>query len=156
MASIEKRITADGKTTYRAKVRKKGYPTETATFDRLTDAKAWAATKEAEIKEGRYFKGSVAKRHTLAELVKKYEPFLRDNNKDADKTMRQLGWWVAELGHITLDKLEPTLIGEYRDKLKAAQPKDRTHKCYPIQKWQGSTAKILIPCQNAPRSRASA
>ncbi len=125
MASIEKRITADGKTTYRAKVRKKGYPTETATFDRLTDAKAWAATKEAEIKEGRYFKGSVAKRHTLAELVKKYEPFLRDNNKDADKTMRQLGWWVAELGHITLDKLEPTLIGEYRDKLKATQIEGR-------------------------------
>lgn len=118
MASIEKRVTSDGKTTYRVKVRKKGYPVETASFDRLTDAKAWAATIEAAIKEGRHFKGSAAKRHTLAELVTKFEPTLRDKNKDADKTMQQLGWWVAEIGHITLDKLEPSLISDYKDKLK--------------------------------------
>jgi len=42
MASIEKRTTSDGNTSYRVKVRLKGYPVQTGTFERLTDAKKWA------------------------------------------------------------------------------------------------------------------
>ena len=42
MATIEKRITQDGAASYRVKVRRKGQPVQTATFERLTDAKKWA------------------------------------------------------------------------------------------------------------------
>jgi len=37
MATIEKRTNSDNEITYRAKVRLKGYPPQTATFSRLTD-----------------------------------------------------------------------------------------------------------------------
>ncbi len=52
MASIEKR-NAGNKTTYRVKVRLKGYPTQTATFDRLTDAKKWTTATESAISNQR-------------------------------------------------------------------------------------------------------
>jgi len=72
MASIEKRITDAGGTSYRVKIRLKGYPTQTATFKRLTDAKKWVQHTESAIREGRHFKTSEAKKHTLADLVDKY------------------------------------------------------------------------------------
>ena len=39
MAMIETRTNADGSTSYRVKVRLRGYPAQTATFARKTDAK---------------------------------------------------------------------------------------------------------------------
>ena len=41
MATIEQRTNQDGKPVYRVKVRRKGTPSLTATFLRLTDAKKW-------------------------------------------------------------------------------------------------------------------
>lgn len=72
MASIEKRKTSDGKITYRVKVRLKGFPTQTPSFERLTDARRWEQSTEAAIKEGRHFKTTEAKRHTLGEMIDRY------------------------------------------------------------------------------------
>ena len=40
MATVEKRVTSEG-TVYRVKIRLKGFPPESATFERLTDARQW-------------------------------------------------------------------------------------------------------------------
>ena len=40
MANIEKRTSKEGKVSYRVKVRLKGFPTQQATFDRLTNLNA--------------------------------------------------------------------------------------------------------------------
>ena len=61
MATITKRLTAENKPYYTVQVRLKGYPAQTATFDRLTDAKKWAASTETAIREGRHFKTAEAK-----------------------------------------------------------------------------------------------
>ena len=71
MATIEKREKG-GKLVYRVKIRRKGYSTQTGTFTRLTDARRWAQSTEAAIDEGRHFKTTEAKRHTLAEMVDRY------------------------------------------------------------------------------------
>jgi hypothetical protein len=55
MASIDTRISPDGKTTYRARTRLKGYPPQSASFASKTKAKQWAAGIEAAMREGRYF-----------------------------------------------------------------------------------------------------
>jgi hypothetical protein len=52
MASIRKRLTKDGKTYFTVQIRLKGHPPQTATFDRITDAKKWAASTESVVKEG--------------------------------------------------------------------------------------------------------
>ena len=119
MPSIEPRKMKDGRTVYRVKVRRQGLPEQTATFHRLTDARNWAQITEAAILEGRYFKTSASKRHTLAEMVDRYlrEVLPRKSASSIYMQTQQLRWWKAHLGHHVLADVTPALIAEYRDKL---------------------------------------
>ena len=72
MPTIETRIAPDGTKSYRAKIRLKGAPPVSVSFDRITDARKWAQDAESAIRDGRYFKSSAAKRHTLADAVDRY------------------------------------------------------------------------------------
>ena len=72
MASITKRTSDEGDVAYFVRVRLKGYPIQTATFKRLTDARKWAASTESAIREGRHFKSTAAKKHTFAEAIERY------------------------------------------------------------------------------------
>jgi len=124
MANIEKRTTNEGKTTYRVKVRLKGYPTQTATFERLTDAKKWAQHTEAAIREGRHFKTTEAKKHTLAELIDRYKRDCLKDKKDADKTKQRLEWWKGEIGAYALADVTAARLAETRDRLARRTTRD--------------------------------
>lgn len=121
MATIEKRITPEGAISYRVKVRLKGFPVQTATFERSTDAKKWAGQTEAAIREGRYFKTVEAKRHTLGELIDRYSrdvlPLKGRNSRFANVQKSQLAWWKEKLGAYTLADVTPSMIAEQRDAL---------------------------------------
>jgi integrase len=118
MATIEKRVDKDGKVSYRVKVRLKGYPVQTATFERKTDAKLWAQQTEAAIREGRYFKTSEAGKRTLGELIDKYKAErLPQRGDDKETVGPQLDWWKSQLGPYLLKDVTPPMVAEYRDKL---------------------------------------
>ena len=118
MATIEKRITDNGGTSYRVKIRLKGYPVQTATFKRLTDAKKWVQDTESAIREGRHFKTTEAKKHTLTDLVDRYiKDVLPKKSKQVHAQRPQLERWKAELGCYVLADITPSLIVECRDKL---------------------------------------
>jgi|TARA_B110000263_G_scaffold241236_1_gene245273 integrase len=131
MANFEKRTTREGKTVHRVRIRLKGYPTETATFDRLTDAKKWAASTESSIREGRHFKTSEAKRRTLGEMIDRY---IRDVLPKKSEIMqydqdRHLRWWKEQIGEKSLADVTSPLLAEYRDKLgKGSRREDGTFK----------------------------
>jgi integrase len=118
MATIEKRTTADGKTSFRIKVRLKGYPVQTATFERITDAKKWIQDTESSIREGRHFKTNEAKKHTTTELIERYikEILPRKPKSMVDQTI-QLNWWKENIGAYLLSSVTPAIITEYRGKL---------------------------------------
>lgn len=122
MASIEKRKTEDGAVSYRVKVRLKGRPPESATFGRLTDARAWAQKIEADMKAGRHFGAS--KRHTLAELLDRYEASELPKLKSAATVKARLDWWRKHHGAALLSDLTPDVIAKARDTLKET-PKQR-------------------------------
>lgn len=121
MANIEKRISKNGDVTYRAKIRLRGNPPESATFSRLTDARLWVQKTEAAMREGRHFKTAEAKRHTLAELIDRYilEILPRKANKSKFSTnqAQQLNWWKEHLGAYVLSDITPARIVEARGKL---------------------------------------
>lgn len=118
MASIEKRTTEAGETSHRVKIRLKGYPTQTATFSRLTDAKKWAASTESAIREGRHFKTAEAKKHTFADLANRYiKDVLSTKPKLAKDQVQQLEWWKGKMGAFLLADITPALISQYRDEL---------------------------------------
>ena len=85
---------------YRARVRIKGFPPQSAAFERLTDARRWAQQTEAAIREGRHFKTSEAKKHTVAELIDRYIcdviPLKKANSRGTQKA--QMEWWKKQIG----------------------------------------------------------
>lgn len=116
MANIQERKTQDGKTTYRVQVRLKGYPAQTATFSRITDARKWIQQVESAIRDGRHFKTAEAKKHTLGEMVDRYiREGIPDKKKNGKKQKAQLTWWKEQLGAYLLSDITPALIAEYRD-----------------------------------------
>ncbi len=124
MANIEKRTNSKG-TSYRVKVRLKGFPLQTATFERITDAKKWAQDTESAIRDGRYFKTSQAKKHTAGELIDRYIiNILPHKPKSVPAQKKQLEWWKQKIGAYALADVTPSLITEWRDKLYATPKAD--------------------------------
>jgi hypothetical protein len=65
MATIERRTGRDGQLVYRITIRRKGYPPQTATFAKLSDARKWAQVTEGAVLTDRHFTTPEAKRHTF-------------------------------------------------------------------------------------------
>ena len=121
MANIQTRTTADNRVMYTARIRIKGFPQQTATFSRLTDAKQWVQKTEARIREGMHFSKAEAKRHTFTEMVQRYTRTVLTNKsaKIQYQYAQQLSKWSSLLGDLTLDKITPALIAEQRENLAA-------------------------------------
>jgi hypothetical protein len=118
MATIIRRSSKNGQTSYRAQVRRKGSPTLSATFNKLFDARKWVQVTEAAILEGGHLPTTEAKRHTLADLIDRYLTDVLPHKSQSSMYMQtlQLRWWRVRLGHCLLAELTPALIAEQRDK----------------------------------------
>jgi integrase len=134
MASIEKRTSNEGATSYRVKVRLQGFAPETATFERLTDAKAWASKIESDMKAGRHFGAS--KRHTFIELSKEYEPHAKDKAR--------LAYWKAAFGTDRLDTITVSRINKERDKLLSKDTKRKDPTTGEPKKRTGATVNRYL------------
>lgn len=112
------------------KVRVRGEKARSRTFDRKTDAKAWAADTESKLRGGSYVPTGADRRRTVAELI---DQCIRDhlptkrNNKSAAKVAAQLAWWKHELGTLTLDRLTPARIAEARTRLRTRKARGGGH-----------------------------
>jgi len=128
MAYIQERQGRDNKRVYRVQVRLRGYPTQTATFARKTDAKRWAQQTEAAIREGRHFKTILAKQHTQAESIDRYMRDVMPNLKSASDRATQLRWWKTQLGSYVLADVTPAVVAEWRDKLFRGETRGRKQR----------------------------
>ncbi|MDP3332606.1 MAG: site-specific integrase [Methylococcaceae bacterium] len=124
MATITKRQDANGKPYYTTQVRLKGYPAQTATFKRLTDAKKWAQDTESAIREGRHFKTSEAKKHSVEQMLDRYCLEYLPNNKKKTYSVKEqserksrLDWWSKNIGHYLLADITPPIINEHVGKM---------------------------------------
>ncbi len=117
MASIEKRQAEDGSTSYRVKVRLRGFEPVSATFTRLTDARTWAAQTETDLKANRYF--GAAKRHTVSDLLDRYEREALPHLKSERAVKQRLDVWRGRVGHLLLSDLSVGTIKKHKDELKA-------------------------------------
>jgi integrase len=116
MATTQERKTKSGNISYTAIVRLKGYPTQTATFDKKSDAKDWIQETEVSIKQGRHSKTKDFNKHTLSELIDRYIQYeLPQRKSDHQKFAMQLNWWKKNIGAYYLSDTTPALLSEYRD-----------------------------------------
>ncbi len=117
MATIIKRLDANGKPYYTARIRLKGYPEQISTFPRITDAKKWATVTEAAIKEGRHFKTVEAKKHTVDEMIDRYLTGAKLTKVQDDHTGLHLRRWKAEIGYMLLADVNADAITLIKEKL---------------------------------------
>lgn len=122
MAYVQKRSNGDGSTSYRVLIRLKGYPSESATFARLTDARDWAKRTESDMKAGRHF--GEGKRHTLGELITEYSAWKANRIRHFGERRTILDRWLALLGDCQLDAVTPSKIASARDDM-AKEPVQR-------------------------------
>ncbi len=150
MARIKTRTVKDGTKRYTVEIRLKGYPTQSATFARLTDAKKWAASTESAIREGRHFKTAEAKKHTLAEAIDKYrENILPVRFTSHEQRTRRpiLAWWSETLGHCLLSDLTPASFAQARDLLlKKPSRKGNTLSADTIRRYFLTISAVLKAC----------
>ncbi len=114
MASIRKRVTADGKVKWHAQIRLLGFDPLTKTFDRKFDAETWAAETERALRTSSFNTARESQRRTVAHL---FEVFRRDYMRDTRKRdyTQILAWWEKRLGHLFLANLKATSIQKVID-----------------------------------------
>jgi integrase len=116
MANIQRRKGRNGSVAWRAQVRLRGFPPQTATFASKTDAVNWSKTTEVDLRAGRHFPAIQPSRRTLTELLDRYrqEVLPHYNPREQRERARKLDWWAASLGTRPLTEVTPAAIAEAR------------------------------------------
>lgn len=149
MANIEKRTSANGDISYRVKIRLKGFPVQTASFSQLTKAKQWAQTTESAMREGRYFKSSESKKHTLQELIERYEKQLKQRNPKRYKDVKHhLDWWKDEIGYVVLSDISKVIVLKARDKLSVGEDRDAQRSNGTVNRYMATLSHIFSTAIN--------
>lgn len=118
MASIKEKKDKDGKIRFYVQIRIKGCKPQYGSFKRKTDAERWIQQIESAIREGRHFKTTEAKKHTLGQLIDRYIADVLPTKKKCEQRQgAQLLWWKSQIGCYLLSDLTPSIIAEKRDVL---------------------------------------
>ncbi len=150
MARIKSRTVADGTLRYTAEVRLKGYPPQAATFKHLTKAKKWIQDTESAIREGRHFKTSEAKKHTLGEAIDRYLVDIapgKFKSHELEKRIPILNWWESQIGYCSLADLSVKEFAACRDTLITHGNKGKPLAAATIKRHFLSISHVLKICQ---------
>jgi integrase len=175
MPTVQRRVSLNGKISYRASVRLKGHKSKTATFLKRIDAVTWGQETETKIRQSKYFPDRLieSEKYTLSDLLDRYKSEVLPRKRDKNQ-IGQLAWWKVQLGDHKLKDLTPSLIAGHRDKL-ANMKSERTgrnrtsatvnrylallsHACtIAIKEWQwmavNPVAQISKPKESQGRTR---
>lgn len=118
MGTIREVPKKDGTVSYHAEVRMRGSQPQRASFRTRTLAKKWIQDIESSIRDGRHFRTSESKKHTVGELLDRFiDEWIPKSAKYQQKQTAHLIWWKEQIGHLILADLNPAQIVACRDKL---------------------------------------
>jgi len=133
MATIVKKPSGS----WKAVVRKAGWPLQSKTFRTKRDAEDWARRSEDEMVRGAYIQRATADRLTVATAMERYlsevVPTKRLTSQSTDRRRAQI--LIKHLGKYSLAALTPEVIARFRDsrlagedrKDKSGDPRPRTN-----------------------------
>jgi integrase len=125
MATIVPRQGRNGKRTWQAQVRKKGYPRQTKTFDRKTDAIKWARMVERQMDASTWRNIKGANSLLTANALERYlnEVSIKKRPRTADRDRLSASYLRKAFGSFTLAQVIPDKVAKYRDqRLKKVSP----------------------------------
>ncbi len=112
MATIEQR--ANG--TWRTKIRKKGYPALSASFDTKAEAQRWASEIEGDMSRKRFVDTREAEATTVADALARYAREISAQKKGARQELTRIKTWSeGKYGAKSLAELRSSDLATYRD-----------------------------------------
>ena len=111
MATVTKR----GDLQWQVKIRRKGFPLQSRTFNTKSEAEAWARMLEGEMDRGVFVDRSESESTTLAEALARYKNEILPTKKSQVSVLSQIRLLSDRLGRYSLASITPTLIAKYRD-----------------------------------------
>jgi integrase len=119
MATIEQRPNG----TWRTKIRRKGYPALSATFDTKAEAQRWAAEIEGDMSRARFVDMREAESTTLEEALDRYYREVSSTKKGAKQELTRINKWKKHrLAGKGLAAIRSSDMAAYRDdELKAGK-----------------------------------
>lgn len=140
MAVITKRRTEKGER-WQAKVRRKGWPPVSKTFDRKADAEAWGRATEREMDVGAFIQRDDAERTTFDEVAKRYQREVLPTKRARVQPGYMLDRLCERFGKYSLASITATMLAEYRDeRLKVVSAQTVVHELSLI-------TRVLKACQ---------
>ena len=114
--------------TWKALIRKNGWPTTSKTFRTKRDASDWSRRVEDEMVRGVYIQRTASERMTLEQALKRYLAEVSPTKapKTAQSEIGSAKKLIEKLGSYSLAALSAEVISEYRDKRLAERTRRKT------------------------------
>ena len=101
---------------WQGRIRRRGYPDITKTFETKADAEKWARMLESEIDKGQFINGSEAQRTTLGDLIARYLTEVTPSMKGAlEDTIRLKAIMRKPIAQWSMANLSAARIAAFRD-----------------------------------------
>ena len=159
MAYFEKRGES-----WRAQIRRKGYPTLSATFDTKADAQRWAAEIEGDMSRSRFVDVREAEQTSLAEGLRRYLREVSDHKKGAKQEALRIKRWIAHpVSAKSMAAVKSSDMAEYRDERIKAGASPATVRLdlaiishlYTIASKEWGIEGLTNPCKNLRMPKGS-
>ncbi len=126
---------------WQAKVRRKGWPSQSKTFPRKGDAEAWARAVEREMDVGAFINRDDAERTTFREAADRYVREVLPGKRAQVQPRYMLARLCERFGKYSLASITAAMLASYRDeRLKAVSNQTVVHEL-------GLITRVLKACQ---------
>jgi hypothetical protein len=117
MATITKRSDNLGDPSWQVKIRRKGFPTLSKTFDSKARAEAWAHQIKSEMSRGAFMDRSETERNTLGDLLERYVREVTPHKKGHDAERYRIKALIAsqKICKFRIASLSSKEIATWRD-----------------------------------------
>jgi len=158
MATITKRATNQ----WQAKIRYKGYPTQSKTFQTKASAERWAKMIEAEMDVGTFVSRTESENTTLEQALQRYLNEITPHKKGAKKEEHRIKTWMARpLSKYFLAGIRGAHLATFRDERLAEGKSPSTVRnelniishLFAIAKTEWGMENLSNPVQNMRRPK---
>jgi len=116
MATFIKNTDTAGKASWQAKIRRKGFPSQTRTFATKAQAQEWARSVETAMDRAEHPTSRVAEQTTLGQILARYRDEVAPTHRGGKHEAQRIGQLLRHpLAQNTMADLTPAKIAHWRD-----------------------------------------
>ncbi len=122
-------IRKKGEGQHHVQIRKRGYPTQTKTFNKLADAERWATIIESEMERGVFVSRSEAEATLVKDILERFATEVLPTKRSKQSDNSRIKTLTVEFGDYRMASLTSSQIAQLRDRrLKVVGPQSVIHE----------------------------